>query len=286
MKNLFTIFLSLLALSFPTQAGYETGAAYQVLRVPAAGGRPVYGAVDISQSAAATGTLPLTRGGTGQTTAIAAFDGLAPASPATGAMLYYDGSHWVKLVAGSNGNLLALAGGIPAWSAATAPLFAQAFHDSDCSWSIPNGNAFADPTADTSCTFTLMAGSTITLTSANDGTTNHNVPGITFTPVSGVTYDIYATATYSLSGSATSAEEFRFNDGSTSFMYTNHESQLASVTHTESAVTRALWTAPNGSAITIKLQSTTNTAAGLTWNGGGDDASNVKSIRWIVTAIH
>ena len=34
------------------------GAAYQPLRVPAAGGAPAFGALDVSQSAAVTGALP------------------------------------------------------------------------------------------------------------------------------------------------------------------------------------------------------------------------------------
>ena len=41
------------------------GSAYQVLTVPASGGSPSFGTINLSQSAAVTGVLPLTRGGTG-----------------------------------------------------------------------------------------------------------------------------------------------------------------------------------------------------------------------------
>ncbi|HYC65644.1 MAG TPA: hypothetical protein VEC14_13000 [Reyranellaceae bacterium] len=43
------------------------GDTYQVFRVPGAGGAPAFGSLDLSQSAAVTGTLPLSRGGTGVT---------------------------------------------------------------------------------------------------------------------------------------------------------------------------------------------------------------------------
>jgi hypothetical protein len=59
------LFLAAAVFSVTASAGYESGSANQVLRVPSAGGRPRYGQVDVGQSAAVTGTLPLARGGTG-----------------------------------------------------------------------------------------------------------------------------------------------------------------------------------------------------------------------------
>lgn len=50
--------------------------------------------------------LPVGNGGTGQTTATAAFDALAPSSPAQGDILYYNGTHWVRLAAGTSGQAL------------------------------------------------------------------------------------------------------------------------------------------------------------------------------------
>ena len=52
------------------------GTQYQVLTMGAT--TPGYGAVNLAQSAAVTGALGLTNGGTGQTTATAAFDALSP----------------------------------------------------------------------------------------------------------------------------------------------------------------------------------------------------------------
>lgn len=66
MKNFVTLLALLLSLPTPlAHAGYEAGAANQVLRVPSGGGRPQYGAVDVSQAAAITGQLPVAKGGTG-----------------------------------------------------------------------------------------------------------------------------------------------------------------------------------------------------------------------------
>ena len=58
--------LSILLVLFSSiaQAGYESGAIDQVMRVPHAGGRPQYGAVDLSKSAAVgTSILGLSNGG-------------------------------------------------------------------------------------------------------------------------------------------------------------------------------------------------------------------------------
>jgi hypothetical protein len=57
-------------------AATTAGSANQVLRIPGAGGAPAFGAIDVSQAAAVTGTLPIANGGTGQTTAAAALAAL------------------------------------------------------------------------------------------------------------------------------------------------------------------------------------------------------------------
>ena len=48
-----------------------TGSAAQILRIPSAGGAPAFGALDLSQAAAVTGTLAVANGGTGVTTGTA-----------------------------------------------------------------------------------------------------------------------------------------------------------------------------------------------------------------------
>jgi hypothetical protein len=64
-------------------------------------------------------TLGIAGGGTGQVTQQAALDALAPATPATGDLVYYDGTHWVRLPRGSNGNVLQSTGTTINWAGAT-----------------------------------------------------------------------------------------------------------------------------------------------------------------------
>lgn len=60
------------------------GTSNQVFRVPGAGGAPAFGAVDLAQSAAVTGTLPVGNGGTGIASATA-FAVLCGGTTSTGA---------------------------------------------------------------------------------------------------------------------------------------------------------------------------------------------------------
>lgn len=62
----------------PTATG--AGAAYQPLRVPSGGGAPVFGALDLSQSAAVTNSLPVANGGTGGTNQATGRAGLGAAA--------------------------------------------------------------------------------------------------------------------------------------------------------------------------------------------------------------
>jgi len=64
------------------------------------------------------GTIGVAHSGTGATTAQGAFDNLSPLTTA-GDMLYYNGTHNVRLAIGSTGQVLEVVGGEPAW--ATAP---------------------------------------------------------------------------------------------------------------------------------------------------------------------
>ena len=82
------------------------GTANQVLRVPGGGGAPAFGAIDLTQTAAVTGALPATNGGTGQS------------SYTVGDLLYASTSTALaKLAAVATGNAL-ISGGVganPAW---------------------------------------------------------------------------------------------------------------------------------------------------------------------------
>jgi hypothetical protein len=64
-------------------------------------------------------TIAIAHGGTGQTTKQAAFDALSPLGTA-GDTLYYNGTHNVVLPAGTNGYVLTMVSGEPAWSATAA----------------------------------------------------------------------------------------------------------------------------------------------------------------------
>jgi hypothetical protein len=57
-----------------------------------------YSAIDLSGAGTALfGGLSIANGGTGQSTAQAAFDALAPSTPLLGNLIYYNGTHWVSL---------------------------------------------------------------------------------------------------------------------------------------------------------------------------------------------
>lgn len=83
----------------------KEGAAYQVLRTNAGATAAEWGAIDISQSAAVTGTLAAGNGGTSQSTYT------------TGDLLYASAANTLsKLGVGSDGNVLHVASGAPAWA--------------------------------------------------------------------------------------------------------------------------------------------------------------------------
>jgi hypothetical protein len=83
-----------------------TGTAGQVLRVDAGGSALAFGALSLSTAASITGTLGIANGGTGQTTAVAAFDALAPTTT-KGDIIVSDGTDNVRLaVGGTNGHVL------------------------------------------------------------------------------------------------------------------------------------------------------------------------------------
>lgn len=80
-------------------------------------------ATGLPLSTGTTGTLALSRGGTGQTTAQAAINTLAAASGALsqGDVFYYNGTNFVRLAAGTSGHFLKTngAGANPTWAAAS-----------------------------------------------------------------------------------------------------------------------------------------------------------------------
>jgi hypothetical protein len=88
----------------------------------------------------ATDVIGIAYGGTGQTTQQASFDALAPTSTVAGSLIYWDGSHFVK-VDGNSGTtncLIENASGVPSWAtcgsgggAATSDAFVTVGHPAD-----------------------------------------------------------------------------------------------------------------------------------------------------------
>ncbi|MBX9570909.1 MAG: hypothetical protein K2X77_18590 [Candidatus Obscuribacterales bacterium] len=68
-----------------------------------------------------SGQLPIARGGTGAATQQAAVNAILNfSSIASGDTIYYNGTNWVRLAKGSDGQVLTLASGLPSWSGSTA----------------------------------------------------------------------------------------------------------------------------------------------------------------------
>lgn len=61
--------------------------------------------------------LPISSGGTGNTTQQTALNAIMPATPVLGDMIYFDGTNWIRLPIGTSGQTLKVSvGGIPEWS--------------------------------------------------------------------------------------------------------------------------------------------------------------------------
>lgn len=88
------------------------GTANQVLRVPGGGGAPAFGAIDLASSAAVTGILDETNGGTGLN------------SYTTGDLIYASAANTLsKIAVGSDGQILTVVSGLPAWAAAPTSVY-------------------------------------------------------------------------------------------------------------------------------------------------------------------
>jgi hypothetical protein len=77
------------------------------------------GSIDLTSKV--TGALPVANGGTGQTSKVAAFDSLSPMT--TSGDIIYGGASGTgtRLAKGTDGNVLTLVSGVPAWSVAPIP---------------------------------------------------------------------------------------------------------------------------------------------------------------------
>jgi len=71
-----------------------------------------------SEDGAATATVPIAEGGTGQTTATLACTALLPTATTNGTLAMWNGTAWAILAPGSIGDTLKINGsGVPAWTA-------------------------------------------------------------------------------------------------------------------------------------------------------------------------
>lgn len=106
-----------------TEGAIVVGGAGNALAevAPAAGvlkstgtGAPAYGKVSLATDI--DGTLGVANGGTGATTAEAAFAALAPAGATKGDMMYFDGTKWTALAKGTAGQVLVVTADGVAWT--------------------------------------------------------------------------------------------------------------------------------------------------------------------------
>ncbi len=96
-------------------SGSVTSVAMTVPAFLSIAGSPVTGTGTLAVSLSGT-ALPVANGGTGQVTAAAAFNALSPITT-TGDMIYSpSGATSQRLAIGSTGNVLTVAGGVPAWA--------------------------------------------------------------------------------------------------------------------------------------------------------------------------
>jgi hypothetical protein len=102
------------------------------LGIPASG--TLTNATGLPLTTGTTGTLPLAKGGTGETTKAAAFDALSPMT--TAGDIIYGGTSGTgtRLGIGTNGQVLTLASGVPSWASPTGVTTMAAIG------SVPNAN--------------------------------------------------------------------------------------------------------------------------------------------------
>lgn len=87
-----------------------------VLRSGGVGLAPAWGPVNLGTDV--TGVLPISQGGTGQTTASTAFNALSPTT-AAGDIIYNNGTTNINLPIGTSGQVLTVVSGAPAWVSPT-----------------------------------------------------------------------------------------------------------------------------------------------------------------------
>ena len=231
--------------------------------------------------------LPIANGGTGQTSAAAAYNALSPMTT-TGDLEYESGTNTAaRLPIGSTGNVLTVVGGVPAWAAAPAASlsYASGYTNGDSpgrTWSTTN-SSFATPTiSGGSASYTSRVSSGITITQAAS-----NAPGIVFTPSSSTAVYIITcnTSTVLTSGLTGLFAAQLYNSTTSTVLATSPTLQEAANTNMPVFITGIVAPAST-SAQTIVLQALTSNASaaaivGFTQAGGSD-----VNFEWTVMQIH
>lgn len=207
-------------------------------------------------------TIAIANGGTGQTTAANAFIALSPLTTA-GDLIYENNTPApARLPIGTNGQYLFVSSGLPAWTnvSAITEYSWSGYHSSNYLWST-SGTTFADYPFSTG-TFVQKTNTNFgTVTSANNGTTNDDLPGIHFSPP--ITGDYFISVSFC----------FRA-DGSTNVVGNRLWDDTNSVNITEQAggsgggnsnryviALSGIYNATSTSAVSIVIQSKANTGS-------------------------
>lgn len=245
-------------------------------------------ALTCSQVAAATdvsGQVPIANGGTGQATKAAGFDALSPMS-ASGDLIYGGASGTgTRLAKGSDGQLLQLVSGLPAWSTVTTPVYAYYFGymgGGNANWPT-TGTTLSNPSGTKP-----SAGSLTTVQSSGLGTvTQLNVagtsyyPGITVTPTNTGKY--FVTATVSMENTTLGNQTMAgLYDDTSSTMIDNKSYRAAIANSNQALVLNGIVSMTAATAKTLVIQTATsaNTATIVSSNGNVD-----RVITWNITYV-
>ena len=129
------------------------------------------GPITASGTITATGTLGVAYGGTSATTAIAAFNALAPTTT-SGDIIYRTATGNVRLAIGTSGTILTASGGVPVWSANNGTVNYVDVSGGNTGLTFNGGPVTASGTITASGTLVVSAGGTgaVTLTGVLKGT--------------------------------------------------------------------------------------------------------------------
>lgn len=211
----------------------------------------VSGTADLTTQVA--GVLPNANGGTGRS-AVWTADGTVYASSTT---------VLASTTTGSTGQVLTSNGvaSPPTYqnaAGAATPYLDLAQHAVDCNWQTTSAVMADFPTSDTSCTFTDKFNTNFgTVTSQNDGTLNHNLPGYVWIPAKVQTYEVCADVNATNNSTGRTFEVQIIDNNSVVVKRAYFSNDSGGVSGGPWPIC-GFWTAPNTSAVTFRLQGMTS----------------------------